>query len=162
MDANIFNLLYCVDRIRAKMARMARTAAKGNRRRLCHAYLRKHQLVRNLIDNVHRQVTAWLTQSYAVILSPKFDTSQMVKRRGRRLHKKTTRGLLTWDHFKFRLRLIQKAELVRGYTVVICDEPYTFKTCGACGNIHKKLACPHPRQRPERPQGDTAGPVVHY
>jgi len=63
MDAKIFYLLYCVDRIRAKMARMARTAAKGKRRRLRHAYLRKHQKVWNLVDNVHRQVIAWLTQS---------------------------------------------------------------------------------------------------
>jgi len=64
-----------------------------------------------------------------------------------RLQEKTTRGLLTWGHFKFRQRLQQKAELVRGCTVVICDEPYTSKTCGACGNIHKKLSgikCPNP------------------
>jgi len=72
--------------IRAKMARMARTAVKGKRRRLRHAYLRKHQKARNLVDNVHRQVIAWLTQSYTVILLPKFETSHMVKRRGRRLN----------------------------------------------------------------------------
>jgi len=51
IDAKIFNLLYCVDGIRAKMSRMARTAVKGKRqrRRLRHAYLRKHQKVRNLL-----------------------------------------------------------------------------------------------------------------
>ena len=69
--------------------------------------------MRNLVDNVHRQVIAWLTQSYAVIVLPKFETSQMAKRRGRRLNMKTTRGLLTWRHYVFRLRLLQKAELVR-------------------------------------------------
>ena len=46
VDAKIFNVLYGADRIRAKMARMARTAAKDKRRRLRYAYLRKHQKVR--------------------------------------------------------------------------------------------------------------------
>ena len=32
MEAKIFKLLYCADRIRAKMARMARRTAKGKRR----------------------------------------------------------------------------------------------------------------------------------
>jgi len=87
---------------------------------------------------------------YAVILLPKFDTSQMVKRRGRRLNKKTTRGLLTWGHFKFRQRLLQMAELLRRCTVVICDESYTSTTCDAYGNIHKNMSgnktflCPNP------------------
>ena len=57
-----------------------------------------------------------------------------------RLNKKTTRRLLTWRHYVFLQRLMQKAELLHRCTVVICDEPYTPKTCGACGNIHNKLS----------------------
>ena len=75
----------------------------------------------------------------------KFETSQMVKRRGCSLNKKTTWGLLTWCHYVFRQGRLQKAELVRGCTVIICtviicEKPYTSKTCGACGTIHEKLA----------------------
>jgi len=62
---------------------------------------------------------------------------QMV--RGRKLRKVTKRGMLNWFHYKFRQRLIQKAEQTAGYTVILCDEPYTSKTCGACGHIHKNL-----------------------
>jgi len=44
MDAKIFNLLFCADRIRAKMARMARTAANGKRqgRRAANSYSTNH------------------------------------------------------------------------------------------------------------------------
>ena len=70
IDANIFNLLYCrqdsyqdgtMARTAAKGNRQARRDAKGKRRRLHHTYLRKYQKVRNLVDNVHRHVIAWLT-----------------------------------------------------------------------------------------------------
>jgi len=49
----------------------------------------------------------------------------MVKHRGRRLNKKTTRRLLTWRHYVFRQLLLRKAELMRGCTVIISEEPYT-------------------------------------
>jgi len=39
-----------------------------------------------------------------------------------------------WSHYKFRQRLLQKAELTAGCTVILCYEPYTSKTCGAQGD----------------------------
>ena len=47
--------------------------------------------------------------------------------------------MLNWSHYKFHQRLLQKAELTAGCTVIMCHEPYTSKTCGACGHIYKNL-----------------------
>ena len=47
--------------------------------------------------------------------------------------------MYNWQPCIFRQRLLAKAELVPGCTIIECDGPYTSKTCGACGYIHKKL-----------------------
>lgn len=61
------------------------------------------------------------------------------KRKGRVINSKTARAMLTWSHFTFRQRLLSKAREYPNTKVVICDEDYTSKTCGKCGNIHEKL-----------------------
>jgi len=82
-------------------------------------------------------------KSYKVILLPIFGVSRMV--RGRRLCLVMKRGMLNWSHYKFRQRLLQKAELTLMY-----HEPYSSKTCGECGHCHKNLGgrktckCPKP------------------
>ena len=63
----------------------------------------------------------------------------MVKKKGRFIYKKTVRGMYSWRHYIFMQRPLAKAELVPACTVIECDEPYTSKTCGACGFIHKNL-----------------------
>ena len=74
-------------------------------------------------------------------LIPKFEVQKMADRKGgkRTIHSKTTREMYTWGHYRFRQRLIAKSELYSWCTVVECDEAYTSKTCGKCGNIHAKL-----------------------
>ena len=47
------------------------------------------------MDDLHRQVVAWLVQNCAVMLLPRFATSQMVTHCVRCLHKKTVRGMMT-------------------------------------------------------------------
>ena len=89
------------------------------------------------MHELHHQVIAWLVKVYRVILLPICGVSRMV--RGRRLRKQTKRGMLNWSHYKFHQRLQRNAELAAGCTVIVCDEPYTSKTCGACGHIHNNL-----------------------
>jgi len=47
--------------------------------------------------------------------------------------------MLTWAHYRFRHRLLQKAELHPWCQIIVCDEAYTSKTCGACGTLNQKL-----------------------
>jgi len=68
-----------------------------------------------------------------------FEASHMVKKKGRFIRAKTVCGMYSRRHYIFRQRLLAKAELVPGCTVIECDEPYSSKTCGACRFIHKNL-----------------------
>lgn len=71
---------------------------------------------------------------------PVFETSRMV-RKGvrRRLTSKTARAMCTWAHYRFRERLLSKAREYPWCRVVLTEEPYTSKTCGACGWLHHGL-----------------------
>lgn len=110
----------------------------NNRYKLKKAAMRLRAKIRRLVSQVHRKLAKILVTQYRVVLLPEFQTSQMVRRGKRKIRKKTVRNMLTWRHYQFRQYLIAKAEL-HGCTVVVCDEPYTSKTCSCCGNIHSKL-----------------------
>ena len=47
--------------------------------------------------------------------------------------------MLTWSHYGFRETLKAKAELHPWVNVIECDECYTSKTCGKCGELNSKL-----------------------
>ena len=112
---------------------------KQRRYRLRRAWYRCIDRIKNRIDEIHKKMSSWLVQNYSVILIPKFDVKHMVKKKERKLNKKTARSMLCWAHFRFRQRLIAKAELYGNCKVIECDEAYTSKTCGGCGNLNQKL-----------------------
>lgn len=119
------------------------------RYRLKKAAARIRQKIRNLVDELHKKLTKWLVSNYETILLPKFETSNMVTRAQRRIGSKTARQMLTWSHYRFQQRLLNKTREYRNSQVIICDEHYTSKTCGRCGELHEKLGsnktfhCPH-------------------
>ena len=84
-------------------------------------------------------MSTWLCKTYKVILIPKFNAKAMSKRKGRKIHKKTVRGMLCWAHYRFRQRLMKKSMLFKDCKVIECDQAYTSKTCGYCGTINYKL-----------------------
>jgi predicted site-specific integrase-resolvase/predicted RNA-binding Zn-ribbon protein involved in translation (DUF1610 family) len=90
----------------------------------------------------------WLCRTYRVVLLPRFETQQMVRRGARRIRSRTARSMLTLSHYRFRTLLQHKAREHPWCEVVTCSEEYTSKTCGACGAIHarlggsKRFACP--------------------
>ena len=43
--------------------------------------------------------------------------------------------MLTWGHYRFRQRLIGKSLFFPQTKVIVTEEPYTSKTCGACGFV---------------------------
>ena len=116
------------------------TKKKGSKRKATKkAWLRMMNKVKNKIKEVHCKLAVWLCENYKVILIPRFECSKMVRRADRKINTKTARNMLTWSHYAFRELLKNKAELYLGVKVVECDEPYTSKTCGCCGEINTKL-----------------------
>jgi putative transposase len=51
----------------------------------------------------------------------------MVKRGNRRIGSKTARAMLTWSHYRFRQRLINKQREHPWCNVIICDEHFTAR-----------------------------------
>lgn len=131
----LFKLCLVADKLQSSW-----TKKKGAKRRSTKlAWHRVLFRIKNLVKEVHRKMATWLCESYKVVLIPKFESSRMVKRGGRKIRSKTARGMLTWAHYAFRAMLKAKAELFPWVTIVECDEAYTSKTCGQCGVLHHKL-----------------------
>jgi putative transposase len=119
----------------------ATTSAPGRRKsshRRAQARLRKR--IRNLVDEIHRKTIRFLVETFDIIVIPKFGATQMSLRKpGRRLAKKTVRGMLGWAHGRFRVALINKAEEVGVTVVTDFSEAYTSRTCSSCGWEHPRL-----------------------
>jgi putative transposase len=112
--------------------------------------------IRNLIDECHKKMVKFLVANYSVILLPAFETQQMVVRNQRKISSRTARAMITWSHYRFKQRLLFKRQEHPWCKVVVCDEAYTSKTCGQCGQLHhalgasKVFACPHCKVRIDR------------
>jgi transposase len=113
-------------------------ARKRNGYRRAQARIR--QRIRNLVDEMHKQVANWLANNFDIIVLPQFGSQRMSLRRpGRRLNSKTVRNMLTWSHARFRTRLGGKCEETGAQLVTPDSEAYTSKTCTGCGNLHLRL-----------------------
>jgi hypothetical protein len=94
----------------------------------------------------HSRVVGYIVTNYRLALLPKFGAAQMVRRkpraggRRREISKRTVVALLNWSHCELRERLVSaSARPGVDCTVVISDEPWTSKTCHACGQINSNL-----------------------
>ena len=86
--------------------------------------------VRDLIDEIHNKLAITLCRLFDVVYIPSFETHEMVSK----LKHKTSRAMLGWAHYRFKMKLKEKAEEY-SCKVVECTEEYTSKTCGNCGKI---------------------------
>lgn len=135
----IYSLCESLDRAvseasQRSLPRRQQNALRSKARRL-------RQRTRNLVDEAHKKVALDLVRRFDTILLPSFQTSQMVAKerpdgRKRKIRAKTARAMLTWAHYRFRERLIQKA-LEHGKEVVVCGERYTTQGCGSCGRLNQ-------------------------
>jgi putative transposase len=110
-----------------------------------------------LISELHKKSADYIATTYKTIFLPKFETSQMVSRRGlggspherptnplgvckakRKINKKSARAMMTLSHYQFKQTLKHQATKY-GSSVVDVTEEYTSKTCSKCGHIHQKL-----------------------
>lgn len=128
-------------------SRIDKASTHRRRYRLRRASRRASQRIRNVVDELHKKCAKWLCENYRVILIPKFESSKMVLRAARKINKKSVRMMLTWSHYRFRQRLINKAREYPWCKVITCLEPYTTRTCGRCGFVRgsfsdKEFKCP--------------------
>ena len=84
--------------------------------------------VRDLIDEIHNKLSLTLCRLFDVVYIPSFETHDMVSK----LRHKTSRAMLGWAHYRFKMKLKAKAEEY-SCKVIDCTEEYTSKTCGNCG-----------------------------
>lgn len=132
-------------------------------------WLRLLLKIRYKIDEVHRKFATFLCRVVKTILLPKFDTSRMVMRAQRSISSKTSRSMMNWGHYRFRETLKAKASLFGSKCrVIICDEHFTSKTCGACGVLNNKLGasktfnCPSCGYRSDRDINGARNILLRY
>ena len=94
--------------------------------------------MKNLQREMHIKITNWLTTKYKVILLPEFRVKEMIRKKCRKIGKKTVRNMSLLAHATFREMLKTKAK-ERGCQVILVSEHYTSKTCGNCSNVKYNL-----------------------
>ena len=117
----IFRYCYALDKLVSRKK-------KERSNRFNKAMQRIRWKVRDLIDEIHNKTALFLCKMFDVIYLPTFETQEMVSK----LHHKTSRAMLGWAHYRFKMKLKSKAEEY-SCKVVDCTEEYTSKTCGNCG-----------------------------
>ena len=103
----------------------------------------------NIVDNMHNQLSSYLTKRYDSILVPQLPVKKLVKktetcseqasREGKRVINSRTSHLLVNLSFNKFLEKMKSLCIFRKVKLYIVDESYTSKTCGVCGNIKSDL-----------------------
>jgi putative transposase len=99
-----------------------------------NAAARMRVRIKNLVKELHHKTANFLCSNFKVIFLPTFETSEMVKKSGRKIRSKTARAMMTWSHYSFKQFLKNKA-VEFGTTVVDVCEAYTSKTCSWTGEL---------------------------
>ncbi len=101
--------------------------------------LRRHLArIRSLVNETHKQLAKFIATNYDLVMIPKFETSQMIKKGARKICSSTVRQMLKWAHYRFRMKLLFKCRQY-GCKVAFVNESWTSKTCSSCGFIDHKL-----------------------
>ena len=119
------------------ISRSTKVLAK-RRYRMRKACNRMRHKIRDLVDEMHHKVACFLVKNFDVILLPKFEPSNMVKRGKRNLRRKSVRQMLTLSHYRFSQFLKHKA-FEYGKLVIDANEAYTSKTVSWTGEVIDSL-----------------------
>ena len=117
----IFRYCYALDKLVSRKK-------KERSNRFNNAMKRIRWKVRDLIDEIHNKLALTLCRLFDVVYIPTFETHDMVSK----LKHKTSRAMLGWAHYRFKMKLKSKAEEC-SCKIIDCTEEYTSKTCGNCG-----------------------------
>ena len=132
----LFRMCKKVDLIMSKVHKAANHKQRYQRSK---AAARAREAIKNRVTDLHRKTAKYLCETFETIFLPLFQSSSMVRRSTRKIRSRTARMMMTFSHYTFRQHLIHKAKDYQGVHVVLVDEAYTSKTCGACGCLHNKL-----------------------
>lgn len=94
--------------------------------------------LKNKINDLHWKTCNFLCGHFQNIFIPSFEVKGMTYKKDRNIGSKTTRNMIGLSHFKFKERLLYCGKTNHN-NIYIVPEHYTSKTCGACGEIHKRL-----------------------
>jgi len=131
----IMRLGYWLDKLISKLSSVKK---HSQRRRVKRAILRHRQRIKHIVDEVHWKCIKFLVNNFSTIYLPKYNTSQMVLRKSRKINSKAVRMMLSWRFYEFKQRLVQQAELAN-VNIIHCTEEYTSKTCGQCHAVKTNL-----------------------
>ncbi len=90
--------------------------------------------IKNFVDDLHWKAISYLTKNYKTILLPTFESQKMMGS-----SKKVNRDFNEFKHYRFKIRLFDKANEIKDTKVLLVGEEYTSKTCGRCGFVKKDL-----------------------
>ncbi len=136
--SRIQRLCQHLDDLKSKISK----AIAGQKRRIPKAARRMVIKIQNLISELHHKTARFLVDNFDVILLPTFETSQMSKKRDRKIRSKTVRNMwslsvaevLTFAHYRFKEFLRFKAQETGKMVVDVC-EAYTSKTVSWTGEV---------------------------
>jgi transposase len=111
--------------------------------------IKKYKKISNIVDNIHNQLSSYLTKNYNNILVPQLPVKKLVRKWdnkkndepklvNRVINSITSRimNYLSFDKFLTKLKSLCS---LRNTKLFIIDEIYTSKTCGCCGYIKSDL-----------------------
>jgi putative transposase len=94
--------------------------------------------IKNIVKDLHHKTATYLCKTFDKILLPKFGVKNMVIRKTKNIKNMTVRKMLSLSHCKFR-EIIKERSNKYNRKLYICNEAYTSKTRGRCGNIKGNL-----------------------
>ena len=111
--------------------------------------IKKYKKISNIVDNIHNQLSSYLTKNYNNILVPQLPVKKLVRKWdnkkndepklvNRVINSITSRIMNYLSFNKFLIKLKSLCSL-RNTKLFIVDEIYTSKTCGRCGYIKSDL-----------------------
>lgn len=119
----------------AKLTSMKDTSEdRLKKRRLYRRIGRLRLKLHDLTDELHWKTADYLTMRFKVILLPTFNTSDMVRKGGRKINKEVVKSMQSFRFYEFSERLKQKCE-ERGVILIRCNEAYTSKTNSFTGEV---------------------------
>ena len=92
--------------------------------------------VKNLVDECHKKITAWLFKNFDVIILPKLNTNSFCQQN---ISKKVKNKIKTWRHCSLLDRIKCKNREYPETVVLSPTEEYTRKTWSHCGWIYFQL-----------------------
>ena len=123
-----------------KLDKLKELRSKSKKRRtkynLSKKYRKTEKKLRDIIFDMHNQVSSYLSNNYENILIPNFCTSVMQKKNVLSSSIKRYLGTFSFYKFKNKLSCLCNKNNSKLYTVT---EEYTSKTCTRCGTINSNL-----------------------